>query len=152
MAAERLDPDDWALWHALSAMRARVDRALEQRVQHDAGLSLADFEVLRGLTAAEGHRLRAGALAESLGWEKSRVSHQVRRMVERGLLARSSCDSDGRGTWVELATGGADAFATASCGYAEVLRESFFDRLDDRERAVLRAVADRVHAADVVLV
>lgn len=148
--AERVDPEDWVLWHALSAMRARIDRLLEQRVQRDAGLSLADFEVLRGLAAAEGHRLRAGALADTLGWEKSRISHQVRRMVDRGLLAKASCDSDGRGTWVQLSSAGADAFATASCGYVEVLRDAFFDRLGDRDRAVLRGVADRVRVAESV--
>ncbi len=149
-AAAPLDPEDWLLWHAFCAMRNRVDRALEQRVQQDAGLSLADFEVLRGLAAAEGHRLRAGALAETLGWEKSRISHQVRRMAERGLLAKETCDSDGRGTWVQLSTAGADAFATASCGYVELLRERFVDRLDDRQRAVLRAAADRVQAGGTV--
>lgn len=139
-----LAPEDWDLWRAVTAMRAAVDRALEQRLQHDAGLSLADFDVLRGLAAAEGHRLRAGALAEALDWEKSRVSHQVRRMTERGLLKRTSCATDGRGTWVELADPGRDALATAVCGYVEVLRESLFERLRPADRAALRRVTEHV--------
>ena len=61
-----LSAQDWAAWHAVTAMRGAVERALEQRLQRDAGLSLADFEVLRGLTVADGHRLRAGALADAL--------------------------------------------------------------------------------------
>ena len=145
--ADGLAAEDWAVWHAVTAMRGAVERALEQRLQHDAGLSLADFEVLRGLSAAEGHRLRAGALADALGWEKSRISHQVRRMADRGLLQKAGCPTDGRGTWVELADAGRDAFATAACGYAEVLQEAFFDRLEPAEKAVLRATADRVHEA-----
>lgn len=142
-----LSAQDWAAWHAVTAMRGAVERALEQRLQRDAGLSLADFEVLRGLTVAEGHRLRAGALADALGWEKSRISHQVRRMVERGLLQKTGCPTDGRGTWVVLADGGRDAFAAGSCGYVEVLREAFFDRIDPAERALLQVVADRVRDA-----
>ncbi len=142
-----LSAQDWAAWHAVTAMRGAVERALEQRLQRDAGLSLADFEVLRGLTVAEGHRLRAGALADALGWEKSRISHQVRRMVERELLAKTGCPTDGRGTWVALAEGGKEAFAAGSCGYVEVLQESFFDRVDPTERAVLQAVAERVRDA-----
>ena len=144
-AAADLDPGDWRLWHALTAMRRTVERGLEQRLQQDAAISLADFDVLSGLAAAEGHRLRAGALADALGWEKSRISHQVRRMVERGLLEKAACASDARGTWVELAEPGADALAAASCGYAEVLRESFFDRLGVQEKRTLRLVLDQVH-------
>lgn len=142
--AAALHPDDWALWLSVTAMRAEVERRLEQRLQHDAGLSLADFEVLRGLTSAPDHRLRAGALAEALGWEKSRISHQVRRMAERGLLDRETCATDGRGTWVALGPAGADAFRSASCGYAEVLRETFFDRMSAADRTALRRVAERV--------
>ena len=144
-----LDPEDWALWAAMTTMRASVERALEQRLQRDAAVSLADFDVLRGLASAEGHRLRAGALAETLGWEKSRISHQVKRMADRGLLERTSCPTDGRGTWVALAAAGADAFAAASCGYAEVLHETFFDRLSTTEKRLLRGVADRSAGASV---
>ena len=145
MADASLDPEDWAMWHAVTVMRAAVERAVEQRLQRDAGLSLADFDVLRGLSVAEGHRLRAGALADSLGWEKSRISHQVRRMTDRGLLAKSGCPTDGRGTWVELSGPGKDALAAAACGYAEVLQDAFFDRLEPDEKVALHRAAVRVH-------
>lgn len=140
-------PEDWALWRAVSSMRGAVDRALEQRLQRDAGLSLADFEVLRGLAAAEGHRLRAGALADALDWEKSRISHQVRRMADRGLLERASCPTDGRGTWVVLADAGRDAFAKGACCYVEVLQRTLFDHLGPADRAALTNVAQRVQRA-----
>ncbi|MFD1722001.1 MarR family winged helix-turn-helix transcriptional regulator [Amnibacterium endophyticum] len=136
-----LAPDDLAVWHALSAMHGTVERLLEQRLQHDAGLSLADFEVLRGLASAEGHRLRAGALADVLGWEKSRISHQVRRMADRGLLQKAGCPTDGRGTWVELADAGRDAFASGTCGFVEVLRRHLVEALDVDEKRVLRSAA-----------
>ena len=94
-----LDPADWAMWREATTMRSGVERALEQRLQRDAGISGADFDVLHSLADAEDHRLRAGALAESLGWEKSRISHQVRRMTERGLVERAECPTDLRGTY-----------------------------------------------------
>lgn len=149
--AAELAPEDWALWRDFSAMRSTVERALEQRVQRDASISVADFDVLRGLSEAEGRRLRAGALAEALGWEKSRISHQVRRMADRGLLERAGCPTDGRGTWVVLAEAGAEAFAAASCGYVEVLRRSLFDRLQADDRRTLRRMADRVHDVPAVV-
>jgi DNA-binding MarR family transcriptional regulator len=139
-----LDPADWAMWREVTTMRARVERALEQRLQRDAGISGADFDVLHSLADAEDHRLRAGALAEVLGWEKSRISHQVRRMAERGLVERADCPTDLRGTWVVLTDAGADAFATGSCGYVETLDAVFFSQLDDEDKVGLRRVASAV--------
>ncbi|GAA2750310.1 MarR family winged helix-turn-helix transcriptional regulator [Amnibacterium kyonggiense] len=139
-----LDPADWAMWREMTTMRSSVDRALEQRLQRDAGISGADFDILHSLSVAEGNRLRAGALAESLGWEKSRISHQVRRMADRGLVERADCPTDLRGTWVVLTAAGADAFATASCGYVETLQGVLFSKLDEDDRASLRRVARTV--------
>ena len=51
-------------------------------------------------------------------------------MAERGLVERADCPTDLRGTWVVLTAAGADAFATASCGYVETLDRVFFSRLD----------------------
>ena len=144
-----LDEADWTMWRGFVAMRRSLDRALEQRLQADAGISTADFDVLHALGRAEGHRLRAGALADALGWEKSRISHQVSRMAARGLLDRAECPSDARGTWVVLADAGADALATASCGYAEVLQETFFGPLSAADKRTLSALAERVLARDV---
>jgi DNA-binding MarR family transcriptional regulator len=142
-----LDPADWSMWRAFSGMREALDRALEQRVQRDAGISTADFDVLRSLAAAEGQQLRAGALAESLAWEKSRISHQVRRMADRGLVIRAECPTDARGTWVVLAPAGAEALAAASCGYVDVLRRAFFDGLTPAEKRALHAVSQRADEA-----
>lgn len=142
-----LDPSDWAVWRSFSRMRRGLERALEQRLQRDAGISTADFDVLRSLAEAEGRRLRAGALADSIDWEKSRISHQVRRMAERGLVERTECPTDARGTWVVLADRGVDAFAAGACGYTEVLRGAFFDVLEPQQKQMLRAVSHRVTVA-----
>lgn len=136
-----LDPADWAMWREVSAMRNTVERALEHRLQRDAGISGPDFEILHSLASAEGNRLRAGALAQALGWEKSRISHQVRRMAERGLVERADCPSDLRGTWVVLAEGGVEAFAAATCGYVETLDRLFFSQLDSEQKSTLAAAA-----------
>jgi DNA-binding MarR family transcriptional regulator len=135
---------DWAVWRGFVAVRRSVDRALEQRLQADAGISTADFDVLHALGRAEGHRLRAGVLAESMGWEKSRISHQVSRMTARGLLERVDCPTDARGTWVVLAPAGADALASATCGYVEVLQETFFAPLGAPDKRALKSLADRM--------
>jgi DNA-binding MarR family transcriptional regulator len=143
-----LDEADWTMWRGFVAMRRSLDRALEQRLQSDAGISTADFDVLHALSRAEGHRLRAGALADALGWEKSRISHQVSRMAARGLVERAECPTDARGTWVVLSSPGADALAAGTCGYVEVLQQTFFAPLRDEDKRTLKALADRVLALE----
>lgn len=135
---------DLALWRGFVVMGRSVDRALEHRLQADAGISTADFDVLQALSRAEGHRLRAGVLAETMGWEKSRISHQVSRMTARGLLERAECPADARGTWIVLAELGADALAASVCGYAEVLQQTFFAPLGAADKRALKALADRL--------
>lgn len=143
-----LEPEDLALWQDLAAGRRAVERALEQRLQEDAGVSAVEFEVLTCLGRADGHRLRAGGLAEQLGWEKSRISHQLGRMDARGLVTRAGCPTDGRGTWVALSERGADALAAGSCGYVEVLQHVLVDGLDPAEKRALRSAARRFATVD----
>ena len=65
-------------------------------------------------------------------------------MAERGLVERADCPTDLRGTWVVLTHGGADAFATASCGYVETLDRVFFSRVEADQKVALRDVAAAV--------
>jgi DNA-binding MarR family transcriptional regulator len=48
-----------------------------------AALSAADFAVLVPLSEAPDRRLRARDLGRFLDWDRSRLSHQIRRMEQR---------------------------------------------------------------------
>jgi len=137
---------DWSVWRSFLMMRRQLDRALEHRLQEDAGVSGPDFEILLPLFKAPGNQLRARDLVELLGWEKSRVSHQVTRMVARGLVERQECPTDLRGSWVTLLPDGRRAVLNASRGNATELRRLFFDVLTDEEKDTLAALAERVIA------
>ncbi|BDZ47642.1 MarR family winged helix-turn-helix transcriptional regulator [Naasia aerilata] len=135
---------DWSVWRAFQAMRRELDRAVEQRLHADAGISGPDFEILLSLFRAADNQLRARDLGELLGWEKSRVSHQVTRMVARGLLERRECPTDLRGTWVVLLPEGRRAVLRASRGNATELRRLFFDVLTPAEKATLNELSERI--------
>ncbi|ROQ37190.1 DNA-binding MarR family transcriptional regulator [Frondihabitans sp. PhB188] len=129
--ADELTEDDWAVWDAFYVMRRRLDRALELRLHEGSGVSAPEYEILAGLGRSSDRRLRVRDIAEQIGWEKSRVSHQVTRMEKRGLVRRSDCDQDGRGTWVELTPDGRRAMLEASRGHNEAIRTYFVDVLGD---------------------
>jgi len=136
--------EDWGLWRDFVAMHRHLARELDRQLQRDAAISQADFSVLLVLSEARDRRLRTGELAELLAWEKSRVSHQVSRMESRGLLERSECDTDGRGTWVGLTTEGRRTLLGAMREHGEAIRGLFLDTLQQGEKAALAGVTARV--------
>src|SRR5688572_12398941 len=96
-------------WRALQFMQMRLEGELARQLVRDSGLSYPDYLVLVALTDRPEGRMRLFELAEILGWEKSRVSHQVGRMVDRGLVKKERCEDDRRGAYVVVSTSGRKA-------------------------------------------
>lgn len=142
--APEITEQEWGLWRGFVTMHRHLSRELDRQLQRDAGISQADFIVLGRLSDAPDRRLRTGELAELLAWEKSRVSHQVTRMEARGLVERTECDTDGRGTWVGVTTEGRRTLLAATRDHAAKIRELFFAGLSDDERDVLHDITRRV--------
>jgi DNA-binding MarR family transcriptional regulator len=95
------------------------------------------------LTEESDDRLRLFALARHLGWEKSRVSHHVARMVARGLVAKRQCGDDRRGAFVTVTPTGRRAIEGAAPGHVAAVRRLFVDRLSPEQ---LDAVGDAAQA------
>lgn len=136
--------EERALWRTFFVMRRQLDLNLERRLQADAGISGADFEILVSLAEEPGQRRRSGQIGDIIGWEKSRVSHQITRMEQRGLVVRETCDDDARGVWVTLTPEGRRAAVRASRDHGAAIREYFFDLLDESEKVTLLTISNKV--------
>jgi DNA-binding MarR family transcriptional regulator len=139
-----LDDDEQQAWRGFLRLQGHVLATLARRLQADAGLSLADYEILVALTDVPETRLRVLDLARSLDWEQSRMSHQVARMTRRGLVAREECADDGRGAFVVLTAAGRAAIEAAAPQHVRDVREVLLDRLTPAELATLTELARRV--------
>ena len=131
-----LNDDEQNLWRKTLQFQQLMDLAIDRQLERDAGLSLADYSVLVTLSEAEADGLRARELGTKLGWDRSRVSHQVRRMEKRGLVAKTACETDGRGTMIALTTAGQKAI--------EASAPQHVDDLNDEELRTLSKVFERV--------
>lgn len=132
-------------WRALQTMQLRLEGELARQLAIDSGLSYPDYVVLVALTDRPDGRMRLFELARGLGWEKSRVSHHIARMSERGLVEKRKCDSDHRGAFVGVTERGRQEIMRAAPGHVREVRRLFVDRLSADQ---LEAVAD---AAETVL-
>lgn len=135
---------EWKVWRVFTTMRRQLDRAVEQRLQADAGISRSEFEILMALWDAPEKRLRARDIAEIIDWEKSRISHQVTRMEARGLVERAECSDDLRGTWVSITDAGHEAVSGATRDHEAAIRSLFFDVLSEDEQEMMLDVSRRV--------
>jgi len=68
-------------------------------------------------------------LAAQIGWERSRVSHHVRRMSARGLVTCGLSAADRRVTEVTLTARGWQAQQEAAPGHVDLVRRLFFGGL-----------------------
>ncbi|MEW2515528.1 helix-turn-helix domain-containing protein [Streptomyces sp. NPDC046870] len=113
-------------------------------LQSEFGLSATDYTVLAELTRTPGDHLRVMELAKVLGWEKSRVSHHLSRMVKRGLLTREDCADDGRGAYVTVTAAGRAAMEAAAPRHVEDVRRLFLDHLTPGQVVLLAEITDTV--------
>ncbi len=134
-------------WRSLQAMQLRLEGALARQLATVSRLSYPDYLVLVALTDRPDGRMRLFELTERLGWEKSRVSHQVSRMVQRGLVTKVPCDSDGRGAYVVVSRRGRKEIEAAAPGHVDAVRRLFVDRLTPEQLDTIAEAADAVLAA-----
>lgn len=131
-------------WRAYQRLRHQLDARLRADLVRTSGMSDADYAVLVHVSEAPDERVRARDLAEALGWEKSRLSHQISRMEKRGMVERADCPTDARGSFVVLTTRGREAIAAAAPLHVDAVRRYLIDGLSPAQLDALVQIADIV--------
>ena len=139
-----LEPEEWELWDTWMRAQRLLARELERGLQRDSGISKAEFSVLVTLWRGSGREMRVGELAESLDWDKSRVSHQLTRMEKRGFVKRTQYGTDGRRAGIGLTAEGRRAVESAILVHADNIRRHFLGPLTPEQAAVIRAWSEQV--------
>jgi DNA-binding MarR family transcriptional regulator len=133
-------------WRQFLLMQGQLRNRVGSRLQRETGLSEADYEVLVHLSEAPTGRLRPSEIGGATQWEKSRISHHVRRMEERGLVKRMACPTDARGALVALTPAGRRAIKGAAPRHVEHVREAFIDVLTPAQLDALAEISEVVLA------
>ncbi|HYK66669.1 MAG TPA: MarR family transcriptional regulator [Streptosporangiaceae bacterium] len=121
--------------------------AVEGQLARDSAIPHGYYEILVRLSEAEGRSLRMSQLAEASTSSKSRLSHAVARLEERGWVERLDCETDRRGQFARLTDAGFAALAAAAPGHAEQVRRSLFDLVTQEQAAQLGTIMAAIAAA-----
>ncbi len=143
-AVKWLTPDEARAWRALQQLHTPLAAVLNRQLLRDSALSSADYEVLVVLSETPDGVLRAGELGRATGWEKSRLSHHLKRMEARGLVERQDCVTDGRGLMVAITEMGRAAITDAAPGHVAAVREYVIDMLTPEQLRVLAEIGEAV--------
>lgn len=138
--ARWLSTEDQAVWRHYLRATMEINEALDRELAAEHGLSLNEYEVLVVLSEQEGHTIRMSHLADQLVNSRSRLTHTVRRMEQRGLVQRAACSRDGRGVNCTLTPEGFDVLAQAAPSHVESVRRNIFDKLTPDEVRQLGAI------------
>ena len=137
-----LDVDEQKAWRAwLYSAQLLLDR-LDRELTHETGISHAYYEILVALSETEGRMLRMSELADRCLSSRSRLSHAVSRLEERGWVGRELCVDDGRGQLAVLTDDGFAALAAAAPIHVAGVRAHLFDQLSPEQVAAMRDVGE----------
>jgi DNA-binding MarR family transcriptional regulator len=128
-------------------VQLRMSYEINSQLQRDSDLSLPDYHVLNALSTAPEHKMQVTELAALIGWERSRLSHHLRRLSERGLTKRLQSTEDGRATDAVLTKKGMDAMVDAAPGHATLVKKLFFEPLPDELVAPFTAALEHIQAS-----
>jgi DNA-binding MarR family transcriptional regulator len=130
-------------WQSFLQAHASLMRELATDLVTRTGLTLGDFDVLAQL-ARVGGELRMTDLAARAFTSRSGMTRRVDRLVEEGLVGRSSADGDARGVVVALTDTGVARLSESLPVHLEKVSQLFIERLDDEELAVLASALVKV--------
>jgi DNA-binding MarR family transcriptional regulator len=146
--ARWLSAEEQNAWRTFLAATATLFSAVEGQLHRESGIPHGYYEILVNLSEAPGRSLRMSQLAEASTSSKSRLSHAVARLEERGWVERLDCPTDRRGQVARLTDAGFAALDAAAPGHVEQVRRSLFDRITPEQVAQLAAIGAAVAAGE----
>jgi DNA-binding MarR family transcriptional regulator len=144
-----LTAEEQRTWRAFLVGVFTLLSTVEGQLARESGIPFGYYEILVRLSEAPGRVMRMSQLAEASTSSKSRLSHAVARLEERGWVERQECVTDRRGQFARLTDAGFAALAAAAPSHVEQVRRSLFDRISPEQARQLSEIMTAVAEAGV---
>ena len=143
---EQLSGEEMALWQAWKLASESVRAHIAADIAAATGLSDPDFGVLTRVVEIGGGRMRQNQLAELMGFHRSRLSHHLGRMRDRGLI---TTEPAGNGVEVVATDTGKALVKQARPVHAAAVRRHLIDPLNGLDARKLLLALEKLGALSV---
>ena len=137
-------------WRAFLMAHALLTRRLDEDLRAEDGLTLGEYSALLQVAEAPDRSLRMNQLADGIFLSRSGVTRLIDRLEADGLITRSTCTSDGRGSLAVLTEAGLTRLRAAADTHLRGIDQYFLAAVPGPElellRGTFRAIGDRVRA------
>ena len=127
-----LDEDEQKAWRSY----VRATRLLDGAIQRDLachGFSHDEYEILVTLSERDCRSARMSELAESVVNSRSRLTHTVGRLENRGYVRREASPHDRRGVLCVMTDEGFAALEMAARSHVSGVRQNLLDQMTREE-------------------
>jgi DNA-binding MarR family transcriptional regulator len=142
-----LTAEEQRTWRSFLGACQLLFGAIDAQLMRDAGLPHGYYEVLVHLSEAPDRSMRMSQLARASTYSKSRLSHAVAKLEQRGWVARRDCPTDRRGQVAQLTDEGFAMLEAAAPGHVEQVRRTLIDALSQEQVRHLAAISAAISAA-----
>jgi DNA-binding MarR family transcriptional regulator len=146
MEAQWLTAEQQRAWRAYLESTILLFDALDRQLQRDAGMPHGYYEILVRLSERPERAMRMSELADDTRSSRSRLSHAVARLEERGWVRRRQSPSDRRGQVAELTETGFAVLEAAAPSHVTSVRRYVIDRLDTQQITQLARISEAILA------
>lgn len=131
-----LSDEQQQVWRTFLDGFARIKQELDDELR-PFGLDLSVYEILVRLSESPDNSMRMSDLAVAARQSRSRLTHSVTRMEEKGLVRRLPCPDDRRGVIAQLTEEGSALLKAATPTHIERVRTVLVDAVDPSDLEAL---------------
>ena len=139
-----LDDPSLGAWRSFLQAHARLTRRLDEELQAEHSLSLAEYDALVQLALTPGRQLRMSVLADRVLLSRSGVTRLVDRLVKEGMVTRVACATDARGAEATLTRAGLERLRPASKTHLDGVHRYFLDVIAAADQVAIERGLDSV--------
>jgi len=135
---------DSKAWRAFHKIGTSLLPHLGRQITNHSGITGAEYVVLVALSELTTPSVSLNRLAQGLGWEISRMSHQISRMEETGLVRKTKSQFDSRCFDVSITSKGRKIADAAIPLQSKEINHCFSEVLTQTQKKVLIQISEKI--------
>jgi DNA-binding MarR family transcriptional regulator len=144
MAQIGMNDLDSQAWRAFHKIGTSLLPHLSRQITNHSGISGAEYVVLLTLSELADRSISLNQLATELGWEISRMSHQIKRMEENGFVKKTRSGNDHRSFNVSITQAGKKIIKAAVPLQSLEINHCFSSTLTSQQKKTLIEISHAI--------